>query len=217
MEVLEGPIYVETMEAGQQAARKLAGRDALEEDFFPGNYFPIREELADGGCIYAIDYKDGWNIYKIQDVPLKENYTVVIHADLTAGDNALEARLFSLMDGVWRHQGQIAALLGVSLVAFALLAVYLCCAAGHKPGSQEIRPGLSRFTRFGKLTFRRFFPKPNTRGFACMEKDYGRLSVEWHSDSLHGCRFDVFRRFADRTFFCKSDSGATGLFRCSYV
>ena len=96
VEVLEGPIYVETMEEGQQAARKLAGKDALEEDFFPGNFFPIREELADGGCIYAIDYKDGWNIYKIQDVPLKENYTVVIHADLTAGDNALEARLFSL-------------------------------------------------------------------------------------------------------------------------
>ena len=141
VEVLEGPIYVETMEEGQQAAQKLAGKDALEEDFFPGAYFPIREELADGGCIYAIDYKDGWNIYKIQDVPLKENYTVVIHTDLTAGDNALEARLFSLMDGVWRHQGQIAALLGVSLVAFALLAVYLCCAAGHKPGSQEIRPG----------------------------------------------------------------------------
>lgn len=141
VEVLEGPIYAQTMEAGQQAARKLAGRDDLEEDFFPGNYFPIREELADGGSIYAIDYKDGWNIYKIQDVPLKENYTVVIHADLTAGDNALEARLFSLMDGVWRHQGQIAALLGVSLGAFALLAVYLCCAAGHKPGSQEIRPG----------------------------------------------------------------------------
>ena len=141
VEVLEGPIYVETMEEGQQAAQKLAGKDALEEDFFPGNFFPIREELADGGCIYAIDYKDGWNIYKIQDVPLKENYTVVIHSDLTAGDNALEARLFSMMDGVWRHQTQVAALLGVSLVAFALLAVYLCCAAGHKPGSQEIRPG----------------------------------------------------------------------------
>lgn len=141
VEVLEGPIYAQTMEEEQQAAQKLAGRDDLEEDFFPGNYFPIREELADGGSIYAIDYKDGWNIYKIQDVPLKQDYTVVIHADLTAGDNALEARLFSLMDGVWRHQGQIAALLGVSLGAFALLAVYLCCAAGHKPGSQEIRPG----------------------------------------------------------------------------
>lgn len=141
VEVLEGPIYAETLEAAQQTARKLAGRDDLEGDFFPGIHFPIREELADGGCIYAIDYKDGWNIYKIQDVPLKETYTVVIHADLTAGDNALEARLFSLMDGVWRHQGQIAALLGVSLALFALLAVYLCCAAGHKPGSQEIRPG----------------------------------------------------------------------------
>ena len=141
VEVLEGPIYAQTMEEGQQAAQKLAGKDALEEDFFPGAYFPIREELADGGCIYAIDYKDGWNIYKIQDVPLNQNYTVVIHADLTVGNNALEARLFSMMDGVWRHQAQVAALLGVSLVAFALLAVYLCCAAGHKPGSQEIRPG----------------------------------------------------------------------------
>ena len=42
-----------------------------------------------------------------------------------------------------------------------------------------------------KTYFSTIFPKPNTRGFACMEKDYGRLSVEWHSDSLHGCRFDV--------------------------
>ena len=141
VEVLEGPIYVETMEEGQQAARKLAGRDDLEGDFFPGIHFPIREELADGGCIYAIDYKDGWNIYKIQDVPLNQDYTVVIHADLTAGDNAPEARIVSIMDGVWRHQTQVAVLLGGSLVAFALLAVYLCYAAGHKPGSQEIRPG----------------------------------------------------------------------------
>ena len=141
VEVLEGPIYAQTMEAAQQAAQKLAGRDDLEGDFFPGIHFPIREELADGGCIYAIDYKDGWNIYKIQDVPLKENYTVVIHADLTVGNNALETRLMSIMDGVWRHQTQVAVLLGVSLAVFALLAVYLCLAAGHRPGSEEIRPG----------------------------------------------------------------------------
>ena len=25
-----------------------------------------------------------------------------------------------------------------------------------------------------------------------MEKDYGRLSVEWHSDSLHGCPLTYF-------------------------
>lgn len=141
VEVLEGPIYVETLEAAQQAAQKLAGTTVLGEEFPPEAYFPIREELPDGGSIYSIDYKDGWNIYKIQDVPLNQDYTVVIHADLTAGDNAPEARLFSMMDGVWRHQTQMAVLLGVSLVAFALLAVYLCCAAGHKPGSQEIRPG----------------------------------------------------------------------------
>lgn len=141
VEVLEGPIYAETLEEAQQAAQKLAGTTILGEEFPPEAYFPIREELADGGSIYSMDYKDGWNIYKIQDVPLNQDYTVVIHADLTAGNNALETRLMSIMDIVWRHQTQVAVLLGGSLAVFALLAVYLCLAAGHKPGSQEIRPG----------------------------------------------------------------------------
>ena len=141
VEVLEGPIYVETMEEGQQAAQKLAGTTILGEELPPGAYFPIREELPDGGSIYSMDYKDGWNIYKIQDVPLNQDYTVVIHSDLTAGNNAPETRLMSIMDVVWRHQTQVAVLLGVSLAVFALLAVYLCLAAGHKPGSEEIRPG----------------------------------------------------------------------------
>ena len=141
VEVLEGPIYAETLEEAQQAAQKLAGTTILEEEFPPEAHFPIREELADGGSIYSMDYKDGWNIYKIQDVPLNQDYTVVIHSDLTAGDNAPETRLMSIMDIVWRHQTQVAVLLGVSLAVFALLAVYLCLAAGHKPGSEEIRPG----------------------------------------------------------------------------
>ncbi len=141
VEVMEGPIYVETLEELQQAELKLAGTDILEGELSPEDYFPMREELPDGGSIYSIDYKDGWNVYKIQDVPLKENYTVVIHSDLTGGDNALDAKLASIMDGVWRHLGQIVALLGASLVLFGLLAVYLCCAAGHKPGSEEIHPG----------------------------------------------------------------------------
>lgn len=141
VEVLEGPIYAETLEEVQQAAQKLAGTTILGEEFPPEAYFPIREELADGGSIYSMDYKDGWNIYKIQDVPLNQDYTVVIHADLTVGNNALETRLMSIMDIVWRHQTQVAVLLGVSLAVFALLAVYLCLAAGHKPGSEEIRPG----------------------------------------------------------------------------
>lgn len=141
VEVLGGPIYVDTLEVVQQAAQKLGGTDIPEGELSVEDYFPMREELPEGGSIYSIDYKDGWNVYKIQDVPLKENYTVVIHSDLTAGDNALDVKLASIMDGVWRHQGQIVALLGVSLVLFGLLAVYLCCAAGHKPGSEEIRPG----------------------------------------------------------------------------
>ncbi len=39
----------------------------------------------------------------------------------------------------WRTQLMVG--LGVSLLAFALLAVYLCCAAGRKPGTDVVRAG----------------------------------------------------------------------------
>ena len=136
-EVLSGPVHVETAEELYAVCRELAGKDSDEEemDDLIGNQG--RMELSDGKYVYDIASPDGWNVYLIQEVPLDRDYTVVLHIEL---DDDAEIKAMSVLDGVWRHQTQVVALLGGSLVLFGLLAVYLCCAAGHKPGQEEIRP-----------------------------------------------------------------------------
>ena len=79
--------------------------------------------------------------YVVQEQPTKQDYTVVFHI-ANSGLGGTEAdRLWSLADAVWRHELEVSVALGVCLVLFAALAVYLCMAAGRKPGSEEIRPG----------------------------------------------------------------------------
>ena len=136
-EVLSGPVHVETAEELYAVCRELAGKNSDEEemDDLIGNQG--RMELSDGKYVYDIASPDGWNVYLIQEVPLDRDYTVVLHIEL---DDDAEIKAMSVLDGVWRHQTQVVALLGGSLVLFGLLAVYLCCAAGHKPGQEEIRP-----------------------------------------------------------------------------
>ena len=136
-EVLSGPVHVETAEELYAVCRELAGKNSDEEemDDLIGNQG--RMELSDGKYVYDIASPDGWNVYLIQEVPLDRDYTVVLHTEL---DDDAEIKAMSVLDGVWRHQTQVVALLGGSLVLFGLLAVYLCCAAGHKPGQEEIRP-----------------------------------------------------------------------------
>ena len=48
---------------------------------------------------------------------------------------------FELLEIVWNYRNDLFWVLGVSLLLFAVLAVYLCCAAGKKPGSVEIHAG----------------------------------------------------------------------------
>lgn len=79
--------------------------------------------------------------YVVQEQPTKQDYTVIFHI-ANSGLGGTEAdRLWSLADAVWRHELEVSVALGVCLVLFAALAVYLCMAAGRKPGSEEIRPG----------------------------------------------------------------------------
>lgn len=136
-EVLSGPVHVETAEELYAVCRELAGKNSDEEemDELIGDQGCIME-LSDGKYVYEVASPDGWNVYLIQEVPLDRDYNVVLHKEL---DDA-EIKALSVLDGVWRHQTQVVALLGGSLVLFGLLAVYLCCAAGHKPGQEEIRP-----------------------------------------------------------------------------
>ena len=79
--------------------------------------------------------------YVIQEQPTKQDYTVVFHIANSGLGGTQADRLWSLADAVWRHELEVSVALGVCLVLFAALAVYLCMTAGRKPGSEEIRPG----------------------------------------------------------------------------
>lgn len=79
--------------------------------------------------------------YVIQEQPTKQDYTVIFHIANSGLGGTQADRLWSLADAVWRHELEVSVALGVCLVLFAALAVYLCMAAGRKPGSEEIRPG----------------------------------------------------------------------------
>ena len=79
--------------------------------------------------------------YVVQEQPTKQDYTVIFHIANSGMSGTQADRLWSLADAVWRHELEISVALGVCLVLFAALAVYLCMAAGRKPGSEEIRPG----------------------------------------------------------------------------
>lgn len=79
--------------------------------------------------------------YVVQEQPTKQDYTVIFHIANSGLGGTQADRLWSLADAVWRHELEISVALGVCLVLFAALAVYLCMAAGRKPGSEEIRPG----------------------------------------------------------------------------
>lgn len=84
---------------------------------------------------------DTFIFYVIQEQPTKQDYTVVFHIANSGLGGTQPDRLWSLADAVWRHELEVSVALGVCLVLFAALAVYLCMAAGRKPGSEEIRPG----------------------------------------------------------------------------
>lgn len=79
--------------------------------------------------------------YVVQEQPTKQDYTVVFHIANSGLGGTLADRLWFMADAVWRHELEVSVALGVCLVLFAALAVYLCMAAGRKPGSEEIRPG----------------------------------------------------------------------------
>ena len=52
-----------------------------------------------------------------------------------------EEHMWTMLRELWQLRMELFYVLGGSLLAFAAVAVYLCCAAGRRPGSNEIRPG----------------------------------------------------------------------------
>ena len=77
-----------------------------------------------------------------REVRLRYDTTPVYTVRLLLTDQTGEAaQAWTLLGILWSFRMDLFWILGVSLLLFAIIMVYLCCAAGHKRGTQEIRAG----------------------------------------------------------------------------
>ena len=96
---------------------------AYSDDFFYIDYWDSElQENVRGKFIY-------------EDLP--EGY--VLELWLLPGAFELDP-IYDLLQFVWDYRAELFYVLGISVFLFAVFAVYLCCAAGRKPGREEIRP-----------------------------------------------------------------------------
>ena len=120
-----------------------AGEDVPETEY--GITEPVAMAAEERGMPSAgthlmtyYDYELGENMVMEYTYAKMPEYTVEIQFAPGALSDDYE---WQLLRFVYQYQGDTLILLGVSLLVFALMAVYLCCAAGRKPGREEIKAG----------------------------------------------------------------------------
>lgn len=126
---VSGPVYAKWPDWEQT-------REAMAEEYRTEH--PDAEFTTIG---FSVPNTNGENYYIVEERPTTEDYTVVFHIDTAGIGRTQEQRLWAIADALWRHETMVVAVLGTSLALFAACAVYLCMAAGRKPGSEEVRPG----------------------------------------------------------------------------
>ena len=110
------PTYQET-EPAETAVSTAAGEDVLYYGYW------------DSGSQESMVAEFVW-----EEMP---EYTVVVQLAEGATDEDI---YWDLLTEVWNYRNELFYLLGASLLVFAVMAVYLCCAAGKRPGQPEPRP-----------------------------------------------------------------------------
>ena len=84
------------------------------------------------------DYEaDGYMEATLRDARI-EGYTVIIHYSYTSFTDFAD---WQLLKFAWQNRYAVIAVLMLCLLLFAAGAVYLCCAAGRKPDSDEVKAG----------------------------------------------------------------------------
>ena len=130
-ELVEGPVKSEQY-TGEHS------RDPMLTPTEPDSLDPAR---PDAGGVYGFIYWDnevnGYMETKLRDVRI-EGYTVTIHYNDTSFTERSDWQLLTL---AWKNRYNIITALILCLLLFAVGAVYLCCAAGRKPGGDEIKAG----------------------------------------------------------------------------
>ena len=99
-------------------------------------------ELPDalGGTYGIIYWDEEENCYmeaNIRDVGVSGYSVTMYYSD----GSFATADTWELVQVIWSNRYALFWALGISLLIFAICAVYLCCAAGRKPGSDEIKAG----------------------------------------------------------------------------
>lgn len=54
---------------------------------------------------------------------------------------AYQDTYWDVLSAFWEYRIELFYVLGISILLFAMCAVYLCCALGRRPGTQDVRPG----------------------------------------------------------------------------
>lgn len=136
-EAAESSALPEALSAGDapaagsaRAIAEEAGTQPVLVDGKPLDEYEVRETVY-----YDNDAGEEISVQYIQ-VPIPD-YTV----ELYMTPKAMWSSAWSLLAFAYQNRAALTAALGASLLVFALLAVYLCCSAGHSPGTSEIRPG----------------------------------------------------------------------------
>lgn len=129
----------ETMTEAETAEQTQATEDDYVMD-------PMLTTIIDGKPLseYGVEHMDYWDSETSQNmratyvyVPLPE-YTVELYI---APNAQRDAQMYSLLRVLRNFRNDLFLALGVSALAFAVTAVYLCCAAGHKPKVEEVKVG----------------------------------------------------------------------------
>lgn len=105
---------------------------------FLGHLKEGEPEGEDWGVYEAISYQDErFAAYYAREKTLVEPLEVTVYL---MEDAQTASGLWDLMDVFGMRKTQIIILTAVSLLLFSIAAVYLCVSAGHRPGTEEVRP-----------------------------------------------------------------------------
>ena len=149
--LVAGPVAVESREAAEEALRKAMGTPQRAQMETAATSAPGEEDRGEGSgektealtedfdsyVIIGTTLDSGRRNYYACREEVSPSYTLVFRLSDSAFE---ESRMWELLELCWRYQNALAVALGVGLLLFAALAVYLCTAAGRKPGCAEVKP-----------------------------------------------------------------------------
>lgn len=149
--LVAGPVAVESREAAEEALRKAMGTPQRAQMETAATSAPGEEDRGEGSgektealtedfdsyVIIGTTMDSGKRNYYACREEVSPSYTLVFRLSESAFE---ESRMWELLELCWRYQNALAVALGVGLLLFAALAVYLCTAAGRKPGCAEVKP-----------------------------------------------------------------------------